>query len=108
MSKKKPRVEYKDLINAESSLGRMVFGEIPAGHQREFFTAKRNVWIWHENWLNELGEIQEMTVRYEVHPEGVFKRANGGEYQKIEGSELDNFRRAAKRYLELLKENLYV
>ena len=96
-----------DLINAESALGRTLFGEIPVGHQREFFAMKRNVWIWHENWLNPWGEIEEMTIRYEVHPNGVYKRANGGEYSKIEGDELDNFRLAAKEYLKLLKQNLY-
>ena len=96
-----------DLINAESALGRTLFGEIPVGHQREFFAMKRNVWIWHENWLNPWGEIEEMTIRYEVHPNGVYKRANGGEYSKIEGDELANFRLAAKEYLKLLKQNLY-
>lgn len=95
------------LINAESELGRTLFGEIPVGHQREFFTSRRNVWIWHENWINAFGEPEEMTIRYEVHPSGVFKRANGGEYQKIEGSELENFRKAARRYLEIVKQRLY-
>ncbi len=95
------------LINAESALGRTLFGEIPAGHQREFFVAKKNVWIWHENWTDQLGQLQEMTIRYEVHPTGVFKRANQGAYERIEGAELDNFRLAAKSYLKLIKQQLY-
>lgn len=95
-----------DLINAESELGRTLFGPIPAGHQREFFEHKKNVWIYHESW-NEFGTRKEITIRYEVRENGVFKKPNGGIYQKIRGRELLNFRQAAKAYLSLIKENLY-
>lgn len=101
------RLTRDDLINAESELGRTLFGPIPMGHRREFFTAKRNVWIWHESWTNSLGDPEEMTVRYEVRPTGVYKRAGKSNYAKIEGEELNNFRRAAKSYLELVKSKLY-
>ena len=107
MSKKNVDAMKDALINAESALGRTLFGVIPEGHQREFFTAKRNVWIWHENWMNEGGGVEEMTIRFEVHPNGVYKKANGSEYTKIEGEELANFRLAAKEYLKLIKQNLY-
>ncbi len=98
---------YEDLINAESALGRTIFGPVPDGHQREFFIAKKNVWIWHENWTDKFGELQEMTVRYEVRPTGVFKKAGRSDYHKIEGAELDNFRKAAHSYLNLAKTKLY-
>lgn len=101
------RLTYEDLINAESELGRTLFGPIPEGHQREFFESKKNVWIWHEGWIDALGAAQEMTVRYEVRPNGVFKKPTGGSYEKIEGDELNNFRRAAKAYLDIIKANLY-
>ncbi len=101
------RLSYDDLINAESKLGRTLFGPIPEGHQREFFKHKSNVWIWHESWANQFGDIEQMTIRYEVRPNGVFKKLSGGVYQKIEGAELDNFRQAAKSYLELVKSKLY-
>ena len=101
------RLSYEDLINAESALGRTLFGPIPAGHQREFFEHKKNVWIWHEGWVNEDGQEQGVTIRYEVRPEGVFKKANGGNYQKVEGAELNNFRTAARSYLNLVKSKLY-
>jgi len=101
------RLTRDDLINAESELGRTLFGPIPMGHQREFFTAKRNVWIWHESWTDAYGAPGEMTVRYEVRPTGVYKRAGKSSYKKIEGEELNNFRRAAKSYLELVKSKLY-
>ncbi len=101
------RLSEGDLINAESALGRTLFGPIPAGHEREFFVAKKNVWIWYESWPDMAGEIQEMTIRYEVRPEGVFKRANAGAYEKVEGAELENFRQAARSYLTLVKSKLY-
>ena len=107
--KKVSKLTYADLINAESELGRTLFGPIPAGHQREFFTSKKNVWFWHENWIDQTGLPHEMTIRYEVRPTGVYKRFNNAcEYQKIEGAELDNFRKAAASYLSLIKTKLYL
>ena len=101
------RLTYGDLINAESALGRTLFGPIPTGHKREFFAAKKNVWIWYESWTDAAGVLQDMTVRYEVRPTGVYKRAGRGSYKKIEGEELNNFRRAAHSYLTLVKSKLY-
>ena len=101
------RFSYDDLVNAESQIGRTIFGPIPAGHQREFFKSKQNVWIWHESFTNNLGQLEEMTIRYEVRPNGVFKKATGGSYKRLEGAELDNFRKAAKTYLTLVKTKLY-
>ena len=101
------KLNYEDLINAESELGRTLFGPIPAGRQREFFKSKNNVWIWHENWTDEFGKMQDMTIRYEIRPEGVFKKVANGDYAKIDGTELINFRQAAKKYLELVKTKLY-
>ncbi len=101
------RLSYDELRNAESKLGRTLFGPIPAGRQREFFKSRDNVWIWHENWTDETGNLQDMTIRYEVRPEGVFKKVSNGAYTKIEGEELNNFRQAAKNYLELVKTKLY-
>ena len=101
------RLSYADLINAESALGRTLFGPIPAGHKREFFAAKKNVWIWYESWTDATGAMQDMLVRYEVRPTGVYKRAGRGNYERIEGEELANFRRAAHSYLTLVKTKLY-
>lgn len=101
------KLSYEDLINAESALGRTLFGPIPVGHQREFFESKKNVWIWHESFYDELGVFQEMTIRYEVRPNGVFKRPMNGNYRKIEGEELENFRKAARSYLNIIKTKLY-
>ena len=101
------KLSYDDLINAESALGRTLFGPIPAGHQREFFKHKENVWIWYESWLDEVGKEQTITIRYEVRPAGVYKKVAGSSYKKLEGAELNNFRMAAKNYLNLVKTKLY-
>lgn len=101
------KLSYDDLINAESALGRTLFGPIPAGHQREFFRQKKNVWIWYEQWLDEIGKEQSTMIRYEVRPAGVYKKVAGTGYKKIDGSELDNFRLAVKSYLNLVKTKLY-
>ncbi len=101
------KLSLDDLINAESELGRTLFGPIPVGHQREFFESKKNVWIWHESWTDQFGQLQGMTIRYEVRPTGVFKKSVGGKYKKIEGKELNNFRQAAHEYLNLVKTKLY-
>ncbi len=101
------KLTYDDLINAESEIGRTLFGPIPAGRRREFFMSKNNVWIWHESWADQFGVLQEMTIRYEVRPTGIYKKTAGGIYQKLEGEELNNFVNAAKSYFALIKERLY-
>lgn len=101
------KFSYDDLLNAESELGRTLFGPIPYGHQREFFESKKNVWIWYESWLDENGAPQNMIIRYEVRPTGVYKRPNDGSYQKIEGDELNNFVTAVRSYFDLVKRELY-
>lgn len=95
-----------EFINAESALGRTIFGPIPAGHQREFFREKKNIWVWHENWT-EFDEKHEVTIRYEVRKDGVYKKPLGKGYTRLEGEELENFRRALHLYLDLVKANLY-
>ena len=101
------KLTYDDLVNAESELGRTIFGPIPDGHHREFFKHKGNVWIWYEDFPDKFGKTNNMTIRYEVRPAGVYKKVGDGAYAKIEGEELENFRQAAKKYLELVKTKLY-
>lgn len=96
-----------ELINAESCLGRTLFGPIPAGHRREFFHDRGNVWIWYEGWTEPGREPHQITIRYEVRPTGVYKKLAAGNYVELAGGELENFRRAAHAYLYLIKRNLY-
>ncbi len=101
------QMTYDDLLNAESEIGRTLFGPIPYGHQREFFESKKNVWIWHENWLDEAGAQRGITIRYEVRPTGVYKKSNGEKYVLLEGDELENFVTAVRTYYDLAKHRLY-
>lgn len=96
-----------DLINAESRLGSQIFGPIPEGHRREFFHDRENIWIWHEDWTDQAAQPRQLTVRYEVRPSGVYKKISAGNYFRLEGYELENFRRAAHLYLALIKTHLY-
>lgn len=103
----KPGSSRADLINAESRLGSRLFGPIPYGHRREFFHDRQNIWIWHEDWHDEKQNLHQMTVRYEVHTSGVYKKISTGKYLRLEGAELDNFCKATKAYLYLIKKYLY-
>ena len=86
-------------LDAESNLGAQIFGSIPPGVDRKFFhSTRQNVWIWHENGT---------TVRYEVRPDGVYKRINSDPFTKLTGPELANFRTAAHNYLTAIKTHLY-
>ena len=101
------KLSYDELLNAESALGKTIFGPVPAGHHREFFESKKNVWIWHESYPGTSGENVDVTIRYEVHPNGVYKSKNGSDYKKITDDELNNFREAAAAYLNLIGTKLY-
>ena len=101
------KITPDELINMESLWGGILFGPIPAGHQRNFFEYKKNVWIWYEGWLGKNGSVEGTMIRYEVRPAGVFKRVNGQKYEKITGAELNNFRMALHQYLKLMKTKLY-
>lgn len=96
-----------DLINAESRLGSRIFGPVPAGHRREFFHDRANIWIWHEDWSDRAGHARQLTIRYEVRPSGVFKKLSAGKYFQLEGDELENFRKATHAYLRVIKQHLY-
>lgn len=96
-----------NLINIESRLGSTIFGPIPEGHRREFFHDQNNVWIWHEDWVDRQQNTHQMTVRYEVRSSGVYKKISTGKYFKLEGDELENFRKATHVYLYMIKRYLY-
>lgn len=104
LRRRQPNVEARrqaverDLINAESALGRTLFGNVVPGHRREFFLYKKNVWMWHEDGI---------TIRYEVREDGVFKKIDNGGYRKVTGEELEHFRAATSAYLKLVKSRMY-
>lgn len=101
------RPSRAELINAESKLGSTIFGPVPAGHRREFFHDRENIWIWHEDWVDQEHHPRQLTVRYEVRPSGVYKKISAGKYVELKGAELENFRQATKVYLHVIKQKLY-
>lgn len=104
----KKGMNRRDLIRLESAIGRDLFGAVPAGHRREFFNLDENTWIWHEEWTDtETGKPQEITTRYEVHPNGILKVQDGQPYRFIDGEELQYFDRATQLYYERVMVEVY-
>jgi hypothetical protein len=102
-----PKVNERDLLRQESKIGATLFGEVPKGHNREFFCLDESTWIWHEEWKDEKGVEQQSTIRYEIHPNGILKVSDGPRYQFIEGEELENFAKATKLYYEKTAIEIY-
>lgn len=97
----------RELIQRESEIGRELFGSIPKGHRREFFTTDPRVWIWHEEWIDEAGKPQQLTTKYEVRHDGVWKVQPGPRYTLIKEDELDNFNHATKVYVDKVTREIY-
>jgi hypothetical protein len=93
----------KKLLRREAVIGGEIFGEIPAGHQREFFCMDKHTWVWHEAWTDENGNNYSINTRYDVRPDGVFKSQNGSGYQKLSSQEARNLYFASDSYLKLMK-----
>jgi len=102
------KMTERQLIQAESKIGRELFGPIPAGHRREFFCLDENTWVWHEEWKDaETGKKRHMTTRYEVHQNGILKVQDGSQYRFIEGEELQNLFLSARLYYEGVMRGIY-
>lgn len=96
---------HKD-IKAEAKLGGKLFGPVPAGTVREFFCLDDKTWVWHEEWLD--GGVRKMqTVHYNVGPEIILKRVNGGDQQSLSPQEVDNLLRAAELYRQYVVPAVY-
>jgi hypothetical protein len=96
----------RELIQRESTIGRELFGPIKKGHRREFFNTDPHIWIWHEEWPDEDG-LQQLTTKYEVREDGVWKVQPGPRYHRLEGEELRNFRQAVSVYFERVMREVY-
>lgn len=110
MPKNRPlkKLTERELIQLESEIGATLFGVPPVGHRREFFCLDEKTWIWHESGKNPAtGKLQEHTIRYEIHDNGVLKVQEGPRYSFIEGTELDNFVAATTMYYEQVARHVY-
>ncbi len=97
----------RELIQLESEIGRELFGPIAKGHRREFFNTGPRVWIWHEEWRDAAGKLHQMTVKYEVRDDAVWKALPGPRYEKVEGQEFINLRAAIGIYFERVMREVY-
>ncbi len=98
----------RDLMREENEIGKQLFGEVPAGHVRDFFCLDESTWIWHEAWRDEAtGQPQEITTRYEIQPTGILKVQTGRDYKYVEGVELQNLAVAIRLYYERSMRAVY-
>ena len=101
------KLTERELIQLESEIGRDLFGPIPKGHRREFFNLDANTWIWHEEYIDQSGQLQSTTTRYEVQEKGILKAQDGAQYSYIEGDELQNLTVAVQMYYEQVMRSVY-
>lgn len=102
------KLTERELLQLESEIGSKLFGDISVGHRREFFCLDETTWIWYEESMNpKTKKIDRMTIRYEVHENGVLKVQEGARYSFIEGEELANLVAATKMYYEQVARNVY-
>jgi len=110
MPKNRPlkKVTERELLQMESEIGARIFGDIPAGTHRQFFCLDDKTWIWHEQTKHpKTGKIEEHTIRYEVHENGILKVQEGARYSYLEGEELDNLVIATRVYYERVAREVY-
>lgn len=101
------KLTERELIQLESDIGAQLFGTVPKGHRREFFNLDLSTWIWYDEWTDQSGQRQSMTIRYEVHENGILKVQEGARYNFIDGQELENFMAAIHLYYERVARELY-
>ncbi|MGO3702025.1 MAG: hypothetical protein ACTJG2_02440 [Candidatus Saccharimonadales bacterium] len=103
------KLTERELIQLESEVGALLFGEIPVGHRREFFNLDPNTWIWYDESIEPKARRQRhsVTVRYEIHDNGILKVQEGARYTFLEGDELKNFVMATQLYYERVCRQVY-
>lgn len=101
------KLSERELIELEAEIGGKLFGEIPAGHHREFFCLDEHTWVWHEEWVDADNQRHVSSTRYEIHDNGVLKAQDGKVYKFIEGEELRNLTLAVRLYYEAVARGIY-
>jgi hypothetical protein len=97
---------YRKLLRHEARIGGQLFGPVRPGGRREFFCLDERTWVWHEEWVDQTGQRQIKTTRYDVRPDVILKSQNG-QYQKISREEADRLVEASKIYRDRVKAELY-
>lgn len=109
-SKKRPlaKLTERELIQLESEIGASLFGAVPKEHRREFFNLDPSTWIWYDESIDSgTDQKKQLTIRYEVHKNGILKVQEGARYDFIEGKELENFVVAVQLYYERVQRHVY-
>ncbi len=94
--------QYRELLRKAAKMGGQLFGPVPEGVRREFFCLNKHTWVWHEEWTDEKGELQVVTTRYDIRPNGILKAQDGQPYRFIELEEARRLYKAARMYDYLL------
>lgn len=97
----------RELIQSESEIGATLFGEVSVGGRREFFNLDPATWIYYDEWTELGGVKKNLTLRYEVHHNGILKVKEGARYEFIHGEELQNFLTATENYYKEVSTHLY-
>jgi hypothetical protein len=97
---------YRNLMRHEAKIGGKLFGPVPPGVKREFFSLDKYTWVWHEDWVDQNGQAQTRIIRYDFRPDGVLKSQNG-QYQPITREEARHLRDAIRLYGEKIDQELY-
>lgn len=97
---------YRKLLRHEAKIGGQVFGPTSKGGRREFFCLDERTWVWHEEWVDQYGQHQFATTRYDVRPNGIVKSQNG-QYKSVDTREAQNLLKAAQQYERRVSEELY-
>ncbi len=98
---------YRNLIRHEAKIGGQLFGPVPKDTRREFFCLDKRTWVWHEEWIDEHGEHQAKTTRYDVRPDGILKAQDGQSYKLASKAEVRNLYYATQAYRQRVKSELY-
>lgn len=99
--------DYRNLIRKEAAIGGTLFGALPKGHRRDFFCLDEHTWVWHEEWLDKLGQRHIRTTRYNVRPSGIIKIQDGKGYQALSPTETAHLREAVQLYYQRVTRELY-
>lgn len=102
-SKRRRKLNRQELINLESEVGRVIFGDAGVRVRREFFYHGSNLWMFFEDFPGR----EPMTITYEVRDTEILKILPDRSSVAIEGDELFNFLAAARTYAVLVKKYIY-
>jgi hypothetical protein len=96
----------RSMIRKEAQIGGQLFGPVRPGGRREFFCLDEHTWVWHEEWLDEQGQRQIATTRYEARPDRMVK-VQDGVYKEISQQEATRLYHAIKQYQARVNSELY-